>query len=482
MNPNPIAWLALVLVVPFAFFAFYRWRPLDAAMIVMFGSAMFLPANIGFPFPILPDLDKEVVPAAACLVAGLALKRKAFRMPFKGPDALVLAAVVGAIGTMATNQDPVIHGPTALPALTFYDLINDMAAIFLKWFPPFYLGRTLVKNGADLRQMLRFMVLCGLVYSIPILIEIRLSPQLNDWIYGYHQSDFVQTIRFGGYRPKVFMRHGLNVALFMTMTLFAAVALYRAKVRLRRFVTPGRAALYLLLILILCKSTGAYFHIVAIGPVLLFASPRIQRWVAIALVVIVLGYPMIRMADLVPVQEITDWMAVNVNEERALSLWFRMFTEGQILENTRDRILFGWGGYARFFEYDEVTGASLTIIDGYWTNELGHHGLWGFFCIFGLVLSPTLLAIRALPKIANEQEQLLVASGALMVALYVSDWIPNASWSADLTFMAGGVAGGVIGIVEEQRRAKLEARRERAEAGRARRAARDPGSTTVSVS
>ncbi|MCB9597472.1 MAG: hypothetical protein H6719_32420 [Sandaracinaceae bacterium] len=75
-------------------------------------------------------------------------------------------------------------------------------------------------------------------------------------------------------------------------------------------------------------------------------------------------------------------MAVNINEERALSLWFRMFTEGQILENTRERIVLV-GGYARFFEYDDVTGDPLSILDGYWTNELGQHGLWGFFSISG---------------------------------------------------------------------------------------------------
>lgn len=469
MNPNPIAWLALALVLPFAFFAFHRWPPLKAAMIVMFGSAMFLPANIGVPVPVLPDLDKEIIPAVSCLIAGIVLKRHAFKMPFKGPDVLVLFALFGALGTVVTNQDPIVHGPTFLPALTAYDWLNDMASIFLKWFPPFYLGRTLVKDGADLRKLLRFMVLCGLVYSIPILIEIRMSPQMNDWVYGYHQSDFGQTIRFGGYRPKVFMRHGLNVALFMTVILFAAIAMYRSKVPLGKFWTPGRASLYLLVILIICKSTGAYFHVIAIGPVILFASPKIQRWVAITAVTFIIGYPMIRMADLIPVQGITDWMAVNINEERALSLWFRMFTEGQILENTRERIVFGWGGYARFFEYDDVTGDPLSILDGYWTNELGQHGLWGFFSIFGLVLSPTILAIRAIPKLIARQDKLLVGAASLMVAVYVFDWIPNASWGADLTFMAGGVAGGVIGMLAEQRRTAARKRRERAEAGRARR-------------
>ena len=31
------------------------------------------------------------------------------------------------------------------------------------------------------------------------VIELRFSPQLHNWVYGYHQHDFVQTIRDGGY-------------------------------------------------------------------------------------------------------------------------------------------------------------------------------------------------------------------------------------------------------------------------------------------
>lgn len=38
-------------------------------------------------------------------------------------------------------------------------------------------------------------------YTIPMLIELRLSPQMNVWVYGFFQHDFIQTVRYGGSLP-----------------------------------------------------------------------------------------------------------------------------------------------------------------------------------------------------------------------------------------------------------------------------------------
>ena len=45
---------------------------------------------------------------------------------------------------------------------------------------------------ADSEEILRVLIIAGLVYSVPMLFEIRLSPQLHNWIYGYYPSQFVQ--------------------------------------------------------------------------------------------------------------------------------------------------------------------------------------------------------------------------------------------------------------------------------------------------
>ena len=454
---NPISYLALLLVVPGAFFLFWRYPARKAALITMFGGAMFLPCVVGFNLPVFPDFDKEILPGLGALFACIVLRRRALRSPpFGGPEALLIVAMLGVLGTVMTNGDPLSYGPTLLPAQTLYDGFVDSIGIVMKWLPPYYLGRAMFRTRADLLQLCRFIVLAGLLYSIPIMLELRLSPQLHNWIYGFHQSDFIQTIRWGGYRPKVFMRHGLNVALFMMITVLMAMALWKGKVRLgsKRWLTSGRAFAFLLVILLLCKSTGAYFYLALLMPLIYFAPLRIQRLGIVGFVIFILGYPMIRSAGLIPVDDLIDWMTEQVGEERANSLWFRFFTEEQVLENARERFVFGWGGYGRPYKFDVVTGEQLSILDGYWVIEIGSHGLVGFFCIFGMMLWPAVQVARKIQRIKNKSDRLLLVTLALSVVIYVFDWVPNSSISAELTFMTGALAGLMPGMLAEQRKNK----------------------------
>ena len=75
--------------------------------------------------------------------------------------------------------------------------------------------------------MLRGLVVAGLIYSLPMLFEVRMSPQLHTWIYGYFPHSFGQQMRDGGFRPVVFIGHGLGVAFFVMTTVVAAAAFWR---------------------------------------------------------------------------------------------------------------------------------------------------------------------------------------------------------------------------------------------------------------
>lgn len=452
-SPNIFSWLVLLLVPLFAPYAYARWSPLRATMILLFGGSLFLPCRIQFLLPVLPDLDKEVLPALCALVACLVMRRGALRgRAFHGPEILAAGAALAVFGTILMNQDTIVHGPTVLPAQTWYDGLVDSLQVFVTWFPPFYLGRSLVRSSEDLRSLLRFVVVAALVYSVFILVELRMSPQFHYWVYGFHQSDFIQTIRYGGYRPKVFMRHGLNLALFMSIAVCVATALWRARAHLRPFWTPGRAAIVLLVVLLLCKSTGAYFYVAILLPVIALTSTNLQRGLAVAAVALILGYPLLRWANLVPADAIVEWMRTSVNEERAASLWFRFFTEQEVLNNASERLLFGWGGYGRPFNFDPETGQMTSVLDGFWVILLSSRGLIGWLCIFGMMVWPVLAAARALPRIARRSDRILVCALGLVTCLYVSDWIPNSGVSADLTFMCGALAGVVPGILSRQRR------------------------------
>ena len=57
-----------------------------------------------------------------------------------------------------------------------------------------------------------------------MLFEIRMSPQLHRWLYGYYPFGFITQMRYGGFRPSVFMENGLVCAFFAMTAMVAATA------------------------------------------------------------------------------------------------------------------------------------------------------------------------------------------------------------------------------------------------------------------
>ena len=91
------------------------------------------------------------------------------------------------------------------------------------WGIPYFLGRIYFNDLQGLRELSVAIFIGGLIYVPFCLYEIRFSPQLHRLLYGYHQHDFSQTFRFGGYRPMVFMQHGLMVGMWMGMATLAGI-------------------------------------------------------------------------------------------------------------------------------------------------------------------------------------------------------------------------------------------------------------------
>src|SRR5262249_33639153 len=146
-----------------------------------------------------------------------------------------------------------------LPPETQYDAFSDAMATFI-FLLPFFLGRQLLRNSADNEQILRVLVIAGLFYSLPMLLEIRMSPQLHTWVYGYFpQGGFHQQARDGGYRPAVFLGHGLIVAFFIMTTTVAAAALWRTRTTVLRIPAAGITP-YLAGMLVLCKTLSALIY------------------------------------------------------------------------------------------------------------------------------------------------------------------------------------------------------------------------------
>jgi hypothetical protein len=296
--------------------------------------------------------------------------------------------------------------------------------------------------------MLSAFAIAGLIYVPFALVEIRMSPQFHYWVYGYHQHSFLQTMRWGGYRPMVFMSHGLSVARFFVIAALGALLVARERPTICGI--PSRIVCAILFVtLILCKSTGAIAYgalgllIVGVGRM------RLRQTAAVVLAAGVLLYPALRAADAVPVTKILE-TAGWVDSERQQSLSFRFENEDALLTKARERIMFGWGEYNRSAIFDEMARPS-SVTDGHWIVLFGVMGVAGFVAGFGMLLVPVLLARRRLRRVLDKNDRSLIAGVALLIALIGLDLVPNGLFANYPYLMAGALAGVSRALARERR-------------------------------
>jgi hypothetical protein len=444
----PQTWLATMALLawPLVGLWLYKARPVgQATLLTILGGYLLLPVGASIKIAEgIPQLDKVSVPAITAL-AGWVLStngRVRFSNGFAFTEILGLMFLIGPIITSQLNQDPVLSGAVLLPGVGTYDGLSAMVAQFL-FIAPFFIARQVLKTAADIEQILKVLVAAALLYSIPILFEIRVSPQLHYWFYGYQPSSFLQNIRYGGYRPIVFIGHGLSVGFFMMTATLAATALWRTRIRLRRF-SPAGVTGYLGLLLILCKAVGSVIYGVTIAALIGFAKPRLQVRVAMILVSIAVLYPVLRTADLVPTNYLNA-IAGNIDTDREESLDFRFEHEKQLLDRASERLLFGWGRFGRSRIFDEY-GKDVGVSDGRWVIVLGAFGVFGFIAEFGLLAWTIFRAATSL-RYSSGRDSIFLTTLALIVAVTMIDSLPNAPVTA-LTWL---FAGALLGRAEDLR-------------------------------
>ncbi|MGF1469595.1 MAG: hypothetical protein ACFCGT_26025 [Sandaracinaceae bacterium] len=463
--PNFLAYLALILWGPVTLVIFHRFRGPTALIISVLAGTMFLPEVFGIDLPALPPFDKESITLLWAFV-GCTWKcwdRVRQGRPLLGIDAFFLVVLIGNVGTSLTNEDALQVGPSFRPALTLYDAfafgVKDILTIYLA----FFLGRAVLRDSRDLEDLSRLLVFAGLVYSALCLVEIRMSPQLNLWTYGYYQMDFLMTWRFGGYRPMIYMATGMAVSMFMLVTAIMATARWRIGLDRK----PYRA-LWLTAIVGICKSTGTWLYAIIFLPMIALTKKKPRGYIPAALGLLVLSYPALRAADYVPTDKLVEY-AEMFNEERGLSLWCRFDQEGQLLERARERFWFGWGGYERNLIYDEYSGDNISVTDGDWVINIGVRGIVGFLGLYSLMTFPLMLSVFRVRRLWLRQDRILYNALAVSAAVLIADLVPNGYFNCLPMFLAGALHGIGSGILQRQ---EAELRRLRALRRQARRLAR----------
>jgi hypothetical protein len=439
---STFAEIILGLFIPVAIGAFFLLRPLQAGLVVALGGEMFLPEGPAFRIPFTPPWGKHNL-IYLCIFVGCLLRfpRRVTKWPKeKWFIALSLLVLTGGAATALSNSDAIPLGSTGevfLPGLTFKDGMYTAISTFVASCLPFYLGYSLVTSAKDIEKLLIGVGVAGLVYSFFAIVEMRMSPQWHHWIYGYGVGGwFGQTIRWGGYRPMVFMPHGLALARFMMATTLALFVL--AKVRRRLFGLPiGILAWFQAVILVCCRSTGAITFAALGVPMIRFIKPKWRLFVACVLAIVILLYPLLRSMNLFPVSNLLD-AAGFIQKDREGSLRFRFSNEDALLAHARERIAFGWGEYRRNKVFDN-SGQDTAITDGYWIIVIGTSGLAGFLGTFGMLLWPVVWTRRRLRDYGDRADKQILSGLALILALLTADLIPNGLWSYYPFFIAGSL-------------------------------------------
>lgn len=446
-SANPFAYLALFSwpVIVIGVFAQRRRTHCVARTTawLMLLSTMFLPSAIAYDPPLLPGLDKHRLTFLSIGISLYIFHRDSFLQwspKHYFPTAVVAVGLVGVARTVSTNGDPLFFGQTVLPGLTHYDTLSVCVTLIMDWYLPFVIGQRVFRTKKDLRALFEVMSTCMLIYAPLMLFEVRMSPQLHNWFYGFYPSDFAQQMRYEGFRPVVFMNHGLSTAMWVVSCLCATLALQRMRVRTNPISTEQRLVIGSVLIFI-CKSLGPMLFAAFACLIVWFTSARTIARLSVVASLLVVTYPLSRAEQFLPAQEITGFFQ-GFAPERAESLRFRFDNEDRLLERAMLQPLNGWGTFGRSRIYSPE-GADISVTDGYWIILLGNFGYVGFACFFALMIGPLLRFARNQKGMSGEAEA-GAATLAVIVALFTLDLLPN-SRSDFLSVVYAGILWTVSG-------------------------------------
>lgn len=437
--PNAFAYLVFFSWPIVVLWLLIRYPTKKAIFISIVLTTLLLPSAFSADVPLLPPLDKDNITGLS-LILFLFLMRKKFRIFQPGLSTILFIGyfIVIAI-TVELNAIPIIIiGSKYLPGLTYHDIFSTIIRLII-YTMPFFLGRYFSTSLKDTEIFFKIMVVMALIYTLPMLFELKMSPQLHNIFYGYQPSQFVQEIREDGYRPMVFVGHGLGLAFWMSTCILAAVALLKNKIR-STILSPVVVVCYLFVVLIFCKTWSAAAYAVLGMFFILKLRPSTQvKWSFIIAAIVIL-YPIAKVNEVIPEKEIISTIS-QYNPARAQSLEFRFQNENEMLAHVLEKPFFGWGSWGRNRIYSKWDGRDLSVTDGRWIAELGTNGWIGFLFYYAILLTPLYYALKTFKYIKEPKDQVYFAALSIILAICIIDSIPNTGMGPMHFFLAGILLG-----------------------------------------
>ncbi|MDJ0729720.1 MAG: O-antigen ligase family protein [Crocosphaera sp.] len=447
---SPQAQLIMLAWLPIVIFLFLRFSPRKAVIISFLVAWLFLPQRAGFVFSGIPDYTR--ISATCYSIFFLTFffdSQRLTRFKLTWLDLPMLIFCVCPFFSSISND------------LGAYDGLSQTLSQTVTYGLPYFLGRLYLSDLVGLSQLAISIFISGLIYMPLCLFEIRLSPQLHRMVYGYFAHSFAQTVRYGGFRPTVFMLHGLEVGMWMMAVTLIGIWLWQAKVIKQVKGIPVQWLLVALIItFVLIKSTGAYGYLV-FGMIILF----IAKWFRsnVPLLVLMIGislYLCLASTGNFSTKNAEPLLATISNtlgENRAGSLEFRLDNEEILVERALERPIFGWGGWGRNRVYDynsEGVLVDISTTDSLWIIVYGVRGIVGLVSLYASFLLPVFIfATRRYPPKFWFHPQVAPATVlSVVIVLYMLDNTLNAMFNPIFTLISGGITGLVVTVPKQRSR------------------------------
>jgi hypothetical protein len=430
-----LAWIPCVVIL------FMTLPPRRAVVVAFLTAWLFLPMA-GWKVPSLPDYTKMSATTVGVLI-GAALFDAERLLSFrpKWVDLPIFLFCTSPAMSSYVND------------LGLYDAASEVVRQAITWGLPYLIGRIYFNDLEGLRELAIALFVGGLVYVPLCWLEVRLSPQLHFWVYGKHQHAFIQHVRDGGYRPMVFMQHGLMVGMWMGMTSLVGIWLWKSKTIRQIWDIPMYVLVPCMLFTVyLCKSKYAVLLLMTGVTALFMARALKTKWIVLLLLMVPVCYTYARANGLVTGETMIETAESLFGEERAKSVAVRINNENALAVKAMEHPWFGWGGWGDARVKDDITGKEL-VTDSLWIIHLGKYGWVGLLGLIATMLLPMVLVcfdwrmeLWTHPAVAP-----IVVLG-MMTSLYMFDHLMNAMVNPIFMLTLGAVASAHYAVPQVTQR------------------------------
>jgi hypothetical protein len=340
---------------------------------------------------------------------------------------------------------------------SLYDSLMASRDQALVWGVPYFLGRVYFTDFDSIRELALGLVYGGVVYAPLALIECIISPKFHIWCYGFLPGAANEMFRGSGYRPVLFMSHGLAVAMWLAASAVVAAGLWgTGAVRrlvvwpLKRPVSMGLVALGLAMTTVLSNSTGA----LGIGIAGVAAVLQLRLVKAPILLVILLAASPVYVGARCSgwtAEEFITWVKTEIDPSRASSFEFRVANENALLRkmaapSPAGGPLFGYGDRGLARKVEKTKGFMLetgeATYDSMWIICLGMYGYVGLIsCWLAMLLPAVRFMIYHHPRTWLDPIVAPAAALTLVVICWMIDNISNAMTNPAFILIGGALMG-----------------------------------------